>query len=141
MENDMRAKLMTGAAALALTACTILASAAPASAQWRGWHGGGWHGGFGWGGALAAGVVGGAVVAATSPLWAPGYYDYYGGGYPYGPYGYDTYDYVPGPAVAVAPGPMVAQGGDVAWCEARYRSYDPASGTYLGFDGIRHPCP
>jgi hypothetical protein len=26
-------------------------------------------------------------------------------------------------------------------CEARFQSYDPASGTYLGFDGMRHPCP
>ncbi|MGZ5866799.1 MAG: BA14K family protein [Xanthobacteraceae bacterium] len=23
----------------------------------------------------------------------------------------------------------------------RYRSYDPASQTFLGFDGLRHPCP
>jgi hypothetical protein len=22
-----------------------------------------------------------------------------------------------------------------------YRSYDPGSGTYLGNDGYRHPCP
>ena len=22
-----------------------------------------------------------------------------------------------------------------------YRSYDPASGTFLGYDGARHPCP
>jgi BA14K-like protein len=22
-----------------------------------------------------------------------------------------------------------------------YRSYDPQSGTYLGNDGYRHPCP
>jgi hypothetical protein len=27
------------------------------------------------------------------------------------------------------------------YCARRYRSYDPASGTYLGFDGLRHPCP
>ena len=39
-------------------------------------------------------------------------------------------------AVAVAPG-----GGDVAYCQQRYKSYDPASGTYLGYDGQRHPCP
>ena len=35
-------------------------------------------------------------------------------------------------------------GGDqsaIANCEARFQSYDPASGTYLGFDGMRHPCP
>ncbi|WP_438286348.1 BA14K family protein [Bradyrhizobium lupini] len=23
----------------------------------------------------------------------------------------------------------------------RYQSYDPASGTYLSYDGVRHPCP
>jgi hypothetical protein len=23
----------------------------------------------------------------------------------------------------------------------RFRSYDPASGTYLGVDGLRHQCP
>ncbi len=27
------------------------------------------------------------------------------------------------------------------YCAQRYRSYNPASGTYLGFDGLRHPCP
>jgi len=25
-------------------------------------------------------------------------------------------------------------------CAQRYRSYDPASGTFLGYDGARHPC-
>src|ERR1017187_6484560 len=29
----------------------------------------------------------------------------------------------------------------VAYCVQRFRSYDPASGTYLGNDGYRHPCP
>jgi hypothetical protein len=29
----------------------------------------------------------------------------------------------------------------VAYCMQRFRSYDPASGTYLGYDGLRHPCP
>lgn len=29
----------------------------------------------------------------------------------------------------------------VAYCLQRFRSYDPASGTYLGYDGRRHPCP
>jgi hypothetical protein len=27
------------------------------------------------------------------------------------------------------------------YCSQRYKSYDPASGTYLGYDGRRHPCP
>jgi hypothetical protein len=151
MENDMRSKLFATTAVLALTACTVLASSAPASAQWRGgWHGGGWHGGgWGWPAAAAAGIVGGAVAAATSPLWAPGYYDSYPG-YAYGSYGYAPYNYgngtygygYPAPAtVTVAPGTEVAQGDTTAWCAARYRSFDPASGTYLGFDGMRHTCP
>ncbi|WP_162136760.1 BA14K family protein, partial [Bradyrhizobium elkanii] len=28
-----------------------------------------------------------------------------------------------------------------SYCAQRYKSYDPASGTYLGYDGRRHPCP
>ena len=38
---------------------------------------------------------------------------------------------------------VVVTRGDDAWlraCAARYRSFDPASGTYLGYDGERHPC-
>ena len=39
-------------------------------------------------------------------------------------------------------GPAYVVGGsDDAYCSRRYRSYDPASGTYLGYDGYRHPCP
>ncbi len=29
----------------------------------------------------------------------------------------------------------------VSYCMQRYRSYDPNSQTYLGRDGMRHPCP
>lgn len=40
----------------------------------------------------------------------------------------------------VAPAPYI--GGDaVGYCAQRFRSYDPYSGTYLGYDGLRHPCP
>jgi hypothetical protein len=28
----------------------------------------------------------------------------------------------------------------VAACARRYRSFDPESGTYLGYDGYRHAC-
>ena len=31
-------------------------------------------------------------------------------------------------------------GADRASCAERYRSYDPSSGTFLGFDGRRHAC-
>jgi hypothetical protein len=37
-------------------------------------------------------------------------------------------------------GPAVS-GNEVAYCRSRFKSYDAASGTYLGYDGERHPCP
>jgi hypothetical protein len=41
-----------------------------------------------------------------------------------------------------AGGALVANDGNsVAYCQQTYRSYDPASGTYLGYDGMRHACP
>jgi BA14K-like protein len=45
-----------------------------------------------------------------------------------------------------APGTVVAQaheagGPDAAYCEERFRSYDPTTGTYLGYDDARHRCP
>ncbi|MET0277599.1 MAG: BA14K family protein, partial [Pseudorhodoplanes sp.] len=40
---------------------------------------------------------------------------------------------------AYAPPPPA--GGDwYAYCASKYRSFDPASGTFLGYDGLRHPC-
>jgi hypothetical protein len=29
----------------------------------------------------------------------------------------------------------------ITYCARRYRSYEPGSQTFLGTDGIRHPCP
>lgn len=29
----------------------------------------------------------------------------------------------------------------ISYCMNRFRSYDPYSRTYLGYDGYRHPCP
>ena len=51
--------------------------------------------------------------------------------------------YYPPPPAAYypPPPPPPAQVGAVDYCAQRYRSYDPASGTYLGYDGLRHPCP
>jgi hypothetical protein len=78
-------------------------------------------------GAIAGAVIGGAIASGGyygGPVYAPGYYDdgYYDDG-----------------AVAVAPAP--AGDDSVGYCMQRYRSYDPNSGTYLGNDGYRHPCP
>ncbi|WP_027530881.1 BA14K family protein [Bradyrhizobium sp. WSM3983] len=104
---------------------------AAAGGHWNGgggnWHGGGWHhrGGF-WPGFAAGAAIGGL-----------GSYAYYGGDYYNDPYYDDSY-YDDSATVAVVPD----SGGDSsAYCAQRYRSYDPASGTYLGYDGLRHPCP
>jgi hypothetical protein len=37
-------------------------------------------------------------------------------------------------------GPTMDSDANGASCAARYRSYDPASGTFLGHDGRRHAC-
>jgi hypothetical protein len=59
-----------------------------------------------------------------------GYWPYWGwafaSAWPYDDYGY-YYDYGDDSAVA--------------YCIRRFRSYDPISRTYLGYDGRRHPCP
>jgi hypothetical protein len=107
--------------------------------QYRRW--GGWHGGYyrhrGWnaGGAAAAGVAGlaaGAILGGA--LAQPRYYDY-GQGYTV---------VQPAPVYVDPPTTGTVYGGasaDVSYCMQRFRSYDPASGTYLGYDGLRHPCP
>ncbi|MGU3495038.1 BA14K family protein [Xanthobacteraceae bacterium A53D] len=28
----------------------------------------------------------------------------------------------------------------IAYCSRKYRSFDPRTGTFLGYDGRRHPC-
>jgi hypothetical protein len=112
----MRFNLKTTITALAIAATTLVA-VVPADAQWRGRH---YHNrGYGGGGAvlggLAAGAILGGVLAAQRPY-----------------YGYDGY----------APGYYAGGGGDAdAYCFSRFKSYDPGSGTYLGYDGLRHPCP
>lgn len=87
---------------------------------------------------------------------------YRGGGY-YGPrYGYRRYNRgaavgagiaglaagaIIGGAIANSQQPTYYGGGvaaadsSVSYCMQRFKSYDPASGTYLGYDGLRHPCP
>jgi hypothetical protein len=37
-------------------------------------------------------------------------------------------------------GPLMDDSANGASCAARYRSYDSASGTFLGVDGRRHAC-
>lgn len=104
-------------------------SGSPPSGNWNGGRDHDHHGGRGFGYGLAAGAL----------LGGYGYGPYYG----YDDYGYDDYaygydGYYGDDAYAAAP--EYAEGGP-GYCAQRYKSYDPASGTYLGYDGVRHPCP
>lgn len=83
------------------------------------WRGRGW----GWGAPVAGGLIAGALIggALAAPYYAPGYY--------------------PGPAYYGVPAYGPPPGDAMAYCMRRFRSYDPGSGTYLGHDGYRHPCP
>lgn len=80
--------------------------------QWRGHHHHRWHGGH----------------------WRHRHY-----GYGWGPaIGGLAAGAIIGGAIANS---NAAAGNAVSYCINRFKSYDPASGTYLGYDGIRHPCP
>ena len=94
-----------------------------------GWHGGrpGWHGG-GWRHYHNRGFYPGYATGFGFGFGSP--YYYYGTPSTY-------YDYEDDE-------PVVAINRDrrtVDYCKRRFKSYDPRSGTYLGYDGRRHPCP
>jgi len=108
--------------------------------------------GFGRGAGFAAGAAA-AGVATGAAIAAGGYSDpyYYGGdNYAYDPNYDDSYAYDNGATFASglplvtfnqpAPIEQTPMTGDASYCAQRYRSFDPASGTYLGYDGLRHPC-
>jgi hypothetical protein len=64
----------------------------------------------------------------------------YSDDYAYNDPGYDGYsDYNGYSGYGGDSGYLVSSGGDPTYCAQRYQSYDPASGTYLGYDGLRHP--
>ena len=122
---------------MALLALTAAVARGPVAGGWSGnrgpaYAGGNWNGGYrhhhGGGGfypGLVAGALVGGALANSYAYYGDPIYGYYDDGY------YDD-----GSTVAVVPG-----GDDPASCAQRYRSYDPRSQTYLGYDGQRHPCP
>ena len=137
--STVAASSYTVASAAPVGGALAIKNAAPITVQdarwvggWRGggwgWRGRGW--GWGFGGGLAAGALIGGALAAPY---------YYGGG----PYYGDAYYADPGYA---DPG-YYAQpyggggGGGVEYCMQRFRSYNPNTGTYTGYDGRQHPCP
>jgi len=94
---------------------------------------GGYRGGYGRGVGFGVGLAAGSALG----YGYGGYYDpyNYSDDYAYNDHGYDGYSGYDGD-----PGYVVSSGGDTSYCAQRYQSYDPASGTYLGYDGLRHPC-
>jgi hypothetical protein len=99
--------------------------------------------GGGRGAAIGAGIgaATGAIIAAEGQRRRGGYYYWRNGCYVQQPYGWVRVSpaYC-GPVEYGGPAPVVA-GDPIAYCMQRYRSYDPSSQTYLGYDGLRHPCP
>lgn len=75
-----------------------------------------------------------------------GYNHFYGGYYYASPWWLGAAIYAPRPQPYYAPPPPPVYGGygggggHVDYCLSRYRSYDPRSDTYLGYDGYRHRC-
>lgn len=136
--NSVDTVAMIAAVIVAFTSLSNVASAAPASpglgiknagsnnvaaVRWRGWRLG-----WGWGG-VGAGYF---PPYYHRPYYQPYYYQ------PYYYYSARTY-YYPRAYYPVYAGPVV--GNAVTYCLQRFQSYDPRSGTYLGYDGYRHPCP
>ncbi|MEP9377511.1 BA14K family protein [Aquabacter sp. CN5-332] len=129
----------SGAQAQALRPALPAVENGVTNVQWRGGYGygprpgwgpgyGGYYrgGGCGWGGcnnnngaAVAAGVIGGMMLGAAAASAAQANRP---------------------PAVYYAPSPEPVPDNWIAYCSAKYRSFDPRTGTYLGYDGLRHPC-
>jgi hypothetical protein len=87
---------------------------------WRGHRGhrhGGWGNGWGWGAAAAGLLLAAPYLADDGYAYSGSYADDYDG---------DGYAYSAGGAER---------------CAATFRSFDPRSGTYMGYDGIRRTCP
>lgn len=124
----------------AAVAATALTAAAPANAGGR-WHHHRHYQHRDSGDLLAAGILGAAVGAVatgilTQPAPAPVYVDPYPRTY-----------YPPAPVYRPAPRVVYVEPAAEPWtqawyrdCSVRYRSFDPGSGTYLGYDGQRHFC-
>jgi hypothetical protein len=132
--------LVSGIAAVALAGGVMAQSTAPAAARdwdhhhyYRHYDGGGAAIGAGIFGLAAGAMIGGAL--APRNVYYGDYYDPYYDGYE--PYYYR-------PAMIYRYGPPVgvyrSGYGHVARCEARYRTYDPRTNTFVGYDGRLHYC-
>jgi BA14K-like protein len=74
--------------------------------------------------AVALGTAALIPTSASAWVWYNGWGGYYTSWYGWAP----TYSYMP------------VYADSIASCARHRRSYDPASGTFLGRDGFRHYC-
>lgn len=148
-------RFASAAVAAVFGVATIAASASGASAEWKGPRGGNWNQGGNWN-------KGGGDWNKGGKHWGKGHgykphttYNYYGGwggsgagfaagailGLTFGALAtaprYPAYYYPP------APRPYAYRAGveaHIEWCIATYRSYNPATNLYRGYDGHLHEC-
>jgi hypothetical protein len=135
----MNRLLKSAVLGLAVTATSLSAlSAAEAGDRWRRHH---HHHHRSSSDLLAAGVLGAAVGAVAAGIATTPRVDYYEP--------VPVYRDPPPRRVYVAPAPRVvyAEGALEPWtpswyeyCESRYRSFNPRTGTFVGYDGARHFC-
>jgi hypothetical protein len=122
--------VLKGIAVATAVSIGALTLASPAEAGRRHWRHHGHHGG-----AAAAAIIGLGLAAALASRPSYGYY-----------YGPPAYAYAPPPPryygptyySSYAPPPWTP-----AWyefCSAKYRSFDPASGTFQPYHGPRQLC-
>ena len=94
---------------------------------------------YGLGTVATTGVV---LTAATSPAFARGGRGRGGGGVAALASARRS---VIGVGAAIVGGAIAAdqarRSDAVEYCMRRFRSYNPETGTYIGFDGLEHPCP
>ena len=115
------------AIAAVVSALAFSASAEPRHGRGDGWRGGGGHSHWGHGPyrgprydpgtAFWGGVVGGVLGQIFRPE--------------------------PPPVIVESP-PVIVQSfpeRTIEWCISRYKSYNPETGIYIGFDGEAHRCP
>jgi hypothetical protein len=122
-ENSMhRLKILTAAAALLIATPVVAQELRGPDPYANGGYSYGYDHGYYdnyqrndfWPGRVAGDIVGGAIETADAIATAP--------------------------FRALNGNPSYAMGADDSYCAQRYRSYDPASGTFMGYDGRRHPC-
>lgn len=129
----------------AAVAATTLAAlpAAEAGERWRRYD----HGHNDNTGAIVAagalGLIAGAVIAGSANRSQPVYDDYYEQPQPRRVYRQDYYQPAPQRRVVYSSGGYGMEPWTPEWyqyCSDRYRSFNPRSGTFVGYDGVARFC-